>query len=103
MSMIYSTMVPTVLAAYWIDDESLKYSVATVVCICGFIVTASFYGILSTAVDTFILCALVDYEKNDGSAARPHYMSDRIKEYVLSPVLRTWEIIKLKFWSDQVF
>lgn len=55
-----------------------------VVLYCTILMSGILFGILMTAADTFILCALEDYERNDGSQARPYHMSDRLKEYVLS-------------------
>ncbi|XP_062855679.1 choline transporter-like protein 5-B [Trichomycterus rosablanca] len=42
-------------------------------------VAQAFFNVFSVCVDTLFFCFLVDLEQNDGSAARPYYMSSTLK------------------------
>ncbi|XP_063057528.1 choline transporter-like protein 5-B isoform X1 [Engraulis encrasicolus] len=45
----------------------------------SYMVAHGFFNVYSMCVDTLFLCFLVDLEKNNGSAARPYYMSGELR------------------------
>ncbi|KAM9474759.1 choline transporter-like protein 5-B [Clarias gariepinus] len=45
----------------------------------SYVVAHGFFSVYAVCVDTMFLCFLVDLEKNDGSAARPYYMSSSLR------------------------
>ena len=46
-----------------------------VIALTSFAMTTSFFGVYDMAIDTLLLCFLEDMERNDGSPAKPYYMS----------------------------
>lgn len=55
------------------------YFVPMIVIIIGsYMVATAFFGVYEMAVDTIFLCFLEDSECNDGSAAKPYFMSKRL-------------------------
>ncbi|KAK3907531.1 Choline transporter-like protein 4, partial [Frankliniella fusca] len=61
----------------WPPDPKLNYNAVpiTVTGVGSFLIASVFFGVYSVAVDTLFLCFLEDCERNDGSAAKPYYMS----------------------------
>ncbi|XP_067333779.1 choline transporter-like protein 2 isoform X2 [Channa argus] len=57
---------------YWVP-------ILTVV-ICSYLIAHGFFSVYSMCVDTLFLCFCEDLERNDGSAARPYYMSPTLRE-----------------------
>jgi hypothetical protein len=49
------------------------------VAIAAFMVATAFFSVYHMAIDTIFLCFLEDSEKNDGSAERPFYMTEALK------------------------
>ncbi|XP_007236993.3 choline transporter-like protein 5-B isoform X1 [Astyanax mexicanus] len=45
----------------------------------SYLVAHGFFNVYAMCVDTLFLCFLADLEKNDGSAARPYYMSSTLR------------------------
>uniref|UniRef100_A0A3B4DCB9 Choline transporter-like protein n=1 Tax=Pygocentrus nattereri TaxID=42514 RepID=A0A3B4DCB9_PYGNA len=45
----------------------------------SYLVAHGFFNVYAMCVDTLFLCFLVDLEKNDGSAARPYFMSSTLR------------------------
>lgn len=62
-------------------DNPLMYSSASVfvVMVTAFVVTSIFMSVYDTSIDTIFICFCEDCEKNDGSPARPYYMSASLK------------------------
>lgn len=50
----------------------------------GLAVTELVFSILRIASNTILLCALEDLERNDGSTAKPYFMSENIKTLLLN-------------------
>lgn len=46
------------------------------------VMAESVLDVLFYAVDTIFICVLEDYERNDGTAARPYRMSDKLKTLI---------------------
>jgi len=46
----------------------------------SFLISTAFFSVYSMAVDTLFLCFLEDLERNDGSEAKPYFMSKRLKK-----------------------
>jgi len=44
----------------------------------SYLIASAFFSVYSMAVDTLFLCFLEDLERNDGSAARPYFMSRKL-------------------------
>ncbi|XP_074595594.1 choline transporter-like 2 isoform X2 [Brevipalpus obovatus] len=63
-----------------IESPDLNYLWVPVVAIClgTYFIASSFFTVYDMAVDTIFLCFLEDCERNDGSAARPYYMSKEL-------------------------
>ncbi|KAE8747137.1 hypothetical protein FOCC_FOCC006135 [Frankliniella occidentalis] len=61
----------------WPPDPKLNYNAVpvTVTGVGSFLIASVFFGVYSVAVDTLFLCFLEDCERNDGTAAKPYYMS----------------------------
>ncbi|XP_055008394.1 choline transporter-like protein 2 isoform X2 [Boleophthalmus pectinirostris] len=57
---------------YWVP-------IITVV-IGSYLIAHGFFSVYSMCVDTLFLCFCEDLERNDGSAARPYYMSSTLRE-----------------------
>lgn len=57
-----------------------------IVALITWLITASFFGVYTAAVDTLFLSFLKDGELNDGSQNKPYYMSHRLK-YILKKKL----------------
>ncbi|KAF5306741.1 hypothetical protein FQA39_LY01499 [Lamprigera yunnana] len=64
----------------FIDQSRLHYNYVPVIIIgvCTFFITLVFFSVFTMAVDTLFLCFLEDYERNDGSAEKPYYMSKNL-------------------------
>ena len=57
------------------------YFVPMAACVIGvFIITKLFFDVFSMGVDTLLICVLIDMEANDGSNARPYFMSKSLKK-----------------------
>ena len=65
-----------------VDDVQLSYSVVPiVVCVIGaWAVAALFFSVYDMAIDTIFFCFLEDSERNDGSAEKPYYMSENLRD-----------------------
>ncbi|XP_026021643.1 choline transporter-like protein 2 isoform X2 [Astatotilapia calliptera] len=48
--------------------------------VCSYLIAHAFFSVYSMCVDTLFLCFCEDLERNDGSAARPYYMSPSLRE-----------------------
>jgi len=46
----------------------------------SYLIASAFFSVYSMAVDTLFLCFLEDLERNDGSAAKPYFMSRKLKK-----------------------
>ena len=46
----------------------------------SYLIASAFFSVYSMSVDTLFLCFLEDLERNDGSDARPYFMSKRLKK-----------------------
>ncbi|XP_036409845.1 choline transporter-like protein 5-A isoform X2 [Megalops cyprinoides] len=46
----------------------------------SYLIAHGFFSVYAMCVDTLFLCFLLDLEKNDGSAARPHYMNSTLRK-----------------------
>lgn len=80
-----SIFVPFALAS-WRHQDNLKeawWILVTVAVLCT-LLTVEIFSILDVAVDTIFLCILEDYERNDGSDARPYFMTQKLSSYVLN-------------------
>lgn len=47
----------------------------------------SIFEVLKSAVETIFICAIEDYERNDGTEARPYYMSEKLKSLLIKEKL----------------
>ena len=47
-----------------------------------YFIASSFFGVYEMAVDTLFLCFLEDLERNDGTPARPYFMSRGLQKVV---------------------
>ncbi len=69
-----------------VSDEvpSLNYYFTPIVVIVigSYWIASSFFGVYAMAVDTLFLCFLEDMERNDGTPARPYYMSKGLQKVV---------------------
>lgn len=63
---------------------STKLQVALIVSVFSLILSAAIFTILQSAVETIFICAIEDYERNDGSDERPYYMSTKLKKLLLN-------------------
>lgn len=63
---------------------STKLQVAGVAFVFCLILSTAFFTILQSAVETIFICAIEDYERNDGSDERPYYMNDKLKNLLLN-------------------
>ncbi|CAB4032448.1 Choline transporter 4, partial [Paramuricea clavata] len=65
-----------------VEDVQLSYSVVPIViCIIGaWVVAAIFFDVYDMAIDTIFFCFLEDSERNDGSAEKPYYMSENLRD-----------------------
>lgn len=54
-----------------------------VVTIVGAIVTNPFFDFIQTSVDTIFLCALEDFERNDGTLEKPYFMTGNLRSLLL--------------------
>lgn len=54
-----------------------------VVAILTMIVSMLVFKVLGVAIDTVFLCAMEDFERNDGSNARPNFMSPALKQLLI--------------------
>ncbi|XP_046845307.1 choline transporter-like protein 4 isoform X2 [Xenia sp. Carnegie-2017] len=89
MGRLFVVGVIGVASFYWFDkfvndveDVQLSYSVVPiVVCVIGaWVVAALFFSVYEMAIDTIFFCFLEDCERNDGSAEKPYYMSDNLRD-----------------------
>lgn len=57
------------------------YFVPIFVIIIGcFTITKLFFDVFSMGVDTLLICVLIDVDMNDGSKARPYFMSKDLRK-----------------------
>ena len=57
------------------------YFVPIVACVIGvFIITKLFFDVFSMGVDTLLICVLIDVESNDGTRAKPYFMSKSLQK-----------------------
>lgn len=66
------------------DVKSIGIIIVIWVMVFAAIISACFFKVLESAVNTVFLCALEDYERNDGSAEKPYFMSHELKMIMLS-------------------
>lgn len=68
------------------DNEKLQIELVAPLgtAIAAVIISSCFFNVLETSIDTIFLCALEDYERNDGSHEKPYYMSHALKTIMLS-------------------
>ena len=66
------------------DIPTLNYLFTPIVVIVigSWFIAHSFFGTYAMAVDTIFLCFLEDMERNDGTPARPYYMSRGLQKVV---------------------
>ncbi|XP_078343267.1 choline transporter-like protein 4 isoform X2 [Oculina patagonica] len=64
------------------DPATLQYDVVPVIAmvIFAYAVAILFFDVYDMAIDTIFLCFLEDLKINDGSAEKPYYMSDSLKD-----------------------
>ncbi|GLH00597.1 CTL-like protein 2, partial [Gryllus bimaculatus] len=64
------------------DIEEYAYYLVPIfiVAISTYFVACVFFSVYAMAIDTIFLCFLEDLERNDGSPARPYYMSKKLLE-----------------------
>lgn len=64
------------------DPDTLQYDVVPTIAmvIFAYAVAVLFFDVYDMAIDTIFLCFLVDLKINDGSAEKPYYMSDSLKD-----------------------
>ena len=55
-----------------------------------YVITNSFFGVYSMAVNTLFLCLLEDMERNDGTPDKPYFMSINLQK-ILGTVQK-WQI-----------
>ncbi|XP_060788663.1 choline transporter-like protein 5-B isoform X2 [Neoarius graeffei] len=67
---VFREKVPS-LNYYWVPLLTVVFG--------SYIVAHGFFSVYAMCVDTLFLCFLVDLEKNDGSVARPYYMSSSLR------------------------
>ncbi|MCJ8750301.1 hypothetical protein PDJAM_G00261170 [Pangasius djambal] len=67
---VFQDKVPS-LNYYWVPLLTVVFG--------SYLVAHGFLSVYAMCVDTLFLCFLVDLEKNDGSAARPYYMSSSLR------------------------
>uniref|UniRef100_A0A3B4Y1B0 Choline transporter-like protein n=1 Tax=Seriola lalandi dorsalis TaxID=1841481 RepID=A0A3B4Y1B0_SERLL len=60
----------------------------------SYLIAHGFFSVYAMCVDTLFLCFCEDLERNDGSAARPYYMSSTLHEILLF-FLQNWKRAKL--------
>ncbi|XP_004621349.2 choline transporter-like protein 4 isoform X2 [Sorex araneus] len=62
------------------ENPSLNYYwLPIMTCIVGaYVIASGFFSVFGMCVDTLFLCFLEDLERNDGSPARPYYMSKNL-------------------------
>lgn len=60
-----------VLNYYWVPLLTVIFG--------SYLIAHGFFSVYAMCVDTLFLCFLLDLEINDGSAARPHYMSGSLR------------------------
>ncbi|XP_077463628.1 choline transporter-like protein 5 isoform X1 [Stigmatopora argus] len=61
-----------ILYSYWVP--------VVVVALGSFLIASGFFSVYSMCVDTLFLCFCEDLERNDGSEARPYYMSPELRK-----------------------
>lgn len=44
----------------------------------------SIFDVLQIAIETIFVCGVEDYERNDGSSARPYYMNEKLKSLLFN-------------------
>lgn len=66
------------------DVPTLNYFFTPIVVIIvgSYFIAGSFFGVYAMAVDTIFLCFLEDLERNDGTPARPYFMSRGLQKVV---------------------
>lgn len=64
------------------DPDTLQFDVVPtiIMVIFAYAVAILFFDVYDMAIDTIFLCFLEDMKMNDGSAEKPYYMSDSLKE-----------------------
>lgn len=62
------------------NDSGLVDAQLTLSIISAFIITSVFFSVQSIATNTIFLCFIEDSERNDGSAERPYFMSNKLKQ-----------------------
>lgn len=67
---------PNVMQIQWVAPVCTMFIAA--------VISTCFFKVLETAIDTVFLCALEDYERNDGTQDKPYYMSHELKQMMLS-------------------
>lgn len=85
---IISCYISGVCSFFWFDKlnhddpDTLQYDVVPTIAmvIFAYAVAVLFFDVYDMAIDTLFLCFLVDLKINDGSAEKPYYMSDSLKE-----------------------
>ena len=84
--MVITSAVSGFGAHYYCSSSSLLHLqnvAATFAGIYAFIFAIPIFMVLRTATDTIFLCVLEDFERNDGSIDKPHYMSPKLKHLLL--------------------
>ncbi|KAL7300891.1 hypothetical protein TKK_0006444 [Trichogramma kaykai] len=71
-----------VFASYGYNDKF--WIVGTVIVVCNILISLSFFMVLRTAINTIFLAVLEDFERNDGTEARPYFMNNRLKQLLLT-------------------
>lgn len=57
------------------------YFVPIIVIIIGsYFICKVFFDVFAMGIDTILMCAMIDYDVNDGSAEKPYFMSRSLKK-----------------------
>jgi choline transporter-like protein 2/4/5 len=64
----------------WSDPLNYYLLPVIILILVAYFIASGFLSVFHMAVDTIFICALEDYERNDGSAERPYFMSKNLKK-----------------------
>ncbi len=59
------------------------------ICLFAYIIATAFVNVVDMSIDTIFLCFLEDCEHNDGSAERPYYMPEGLRQHVSKKAAHT--------------